>query len=156
MKLAFGGADHQFDAALARWVMSRAGFYRTLHPGEYYAIGVVDSSNKLIAGVMYHSYEEAGTGGKIELSMAADSPKWCQKGIICGLLHYPFVTQKCHIILSRVGLKNKRVRKLAEGIGFKQVGVIKNWPHAEDVVLYSLRREDALKWFPPAIKKEAA
>lgn len=157
MKLAFGGSDHKLDEALAMWVMKRAGFQRPLHQGEYYAIGVVNNKNTLIAGVMYHNYHKMGAGGTIELSMAADDPGWCRKGIICGLLHYPFMQLNCHLIISTVGRRNKRVRRLAEKIGYKEVGVIPNWPVAEDLVVLTLKREDAAKWFPPQVKqKEAA
>lgn len=156
MRLVFSGVDRKFDKALAQWILKRAGVNRELVDSMYYSIGVVDKNNQLIAGVLYNNYEKMGSTGKIELSMAADSPGWCRRGIIAGLLYYPFISLNCHIIISTVKLKNKRVRKLAEGIGFKVVGKINNWPHAEDVVIYSLRREDAYRWLQPREERKAA
>lgn len=153
MKFVFSGGNKEWEKALAHWVMKRIGMRRVLHDGEFHVIGVMNSKNKLVAGVMYHDYDGKG---KISLSMAADDPSWCKKGIIAGLLHYPFVQLNCHVIVVTVGRKNKRVRKLAEGLKFRLVGIVPNWPNCEDQVIYALRREDAVKWFPPAEKKEAA
>jgi len=157
MRLAISGSDHKMDEALARWILEKMdNTSRFLHKGEYYAIGVLNDKNQIVAGVLYHNYEKIGDSGKIELSMAAVHPGWCRKGIIAGLLYYPFIQLNCHIIVSTVKMKNKRVRKLAEGIGFKCVGKIDNWPYGEDVIIYTLRIEDARRWIVPNEARKAA
>lgn len=153
MKLAFGGKDHKFDHVIALWTLDKIGMHRTLNPGMYYSIGVMNEKNELVAGVLYSNYSSEGM---IELSMAAVHPGWCRRGIISGLLYYPFIQLNCHVILSTMKMKNRRVRRLAEGIGFKVIGKIPNWPEAEDQIIYSLRREDAAKWLPSFQERKVA
>ena len=127
---------------------------RNLRPGDFEVIGVarVDPENQkseLIAGVLFHDYCALGDGGKIEVSMAAATPRWAQPGIIRAILHYPFIQLKCHVLLATTNKLNKRTRRFLEGLGFKERGIIPNRPYADDTVIYALRREDAQKWLTP-------
>ena len=156
MHLIYSTDNDGFNLAIAKWVMKRADMNKTLHPGEYYGIGVVNNSNDIIAGILYHDYAKMSNGGMIHLSFASDDPRWCRRGIIGSLLSYPFIQCGCHVVISYMKRKNVRVRKLAKGIGFREVGVINNWPYAEDIVLYELRIEKAERWLPKQFRQEAA
>lgn len=155
MILLYGGKDHKFDESIARWVLDKLENQRSLHRGDFYAIGVL-VQQQLAAGVLYHDYCRVGSGGKIELSFASVNPRWAHPRVIGALLYYPFVQVGCHVIVSTIKLKNRRCRRLAEMIGFEERGCIPNWPFAEDSVIYALRREKASRWLPQLAVREAA
>ena len=130
MRLVIGGKDSRIDEAIARWVLGRLDpdSQPKLVAGMYYALGVVNADNKIVAGIVYSNYSKMGSGGSIEIAVAADDPRWCQKGILRAWMHYPFIQQNCHIMIAMMKLRNKRVRKLASGLGFQVVGKVKHWP----------------------------
>lgn len=147
LKLVFAQpGDDTFKAVLGSWVKKRTFMVRTLRQGDYEVIGVLNSPRgDIVAGVLYHDYAQLGDGGKIEISMAADSPRWAQKGIIRALLHYPFIQLNCHVVICTTNRSNKRTRKFLEGIGFEERGTIPNRPYSDDTVIYCLRREKAME-----------
>lgn len=154
MILVHGGADHIFDENLARWVFGRLGQPdRTLHRGEYYAIGVVAPRKaEVAAGIVYHDYS---ANGKVQMSFASNDPAWAYPRIIAALLHYPFVQLGCHVLMATVRLKNKRCRRLASALGFTERGIVPNWPEGEDEVIYALRREDAQRLWLSRLARSA-
>jgi hypothetical protein len=85
------------------------------------ALGVI-RSGKLVGGVVYHDY----TGSTVFVSIAFDDP---------------FNTLKVENFLAGTGRKNKRARKLLEGLGFELVGMVKNyWGIGKDSALYQMPR----------------
>lgn len=147
MILIYGGADHKFDENIARWVLDRTKANRRLEPGSYYAIGVM-ARGEIVAAALYHDYYKVGDGGRIEMSFASVSPCWAHPKIIRELLHYPFVQVGCHVVMAHVGKKNRRCRKLLEGLGFGVCGCLPNWPYGEDIMFYALTRKAAERWVP--------
>lgn len=154
--------DPKYNIELCKWVTGRLFMTRVLRDGDYSTIAVAEidpvaGKSKIIAGILYHDYCPLGDGGKIEMSMYAESPKWAQPGIIRALLHYPFIQLKCHIIVCTTTRTNRRTRRFLEGIGFKERGTLNNRPYADDTIIYALRREDAeRRLIPPIHAKEAA
>jgi RimJ/RimL family protein N-acetyltransferase len=111
------------DEAVARWV----GSYIP-HMGatikDFSAIGVADANGRPVAGVIYHDFiRDYGT---IQLSMAATSPRWAQKGIIKALLHYPFEQLGCNKVWTATPHTNERAIRFNRGLGFKQEGVLRH------------------------------
>lgn len=159
IKLVFS-QDDKFKGNLGRWVKERTFMIRSLRPGDFEVIGVISvnpeqHTSEIIAGCLFHDYSPMGDGGKVEVSMAADSPRWAQPGIIRAILHYPFVQLDCHILIATTNRTNRRTRKFLQGLGFKERGIIPNRPFADDTVIYALRREDAAKWLPKEVKEAA-
>lgn len=156
MILVFGDETKRFDRAMARWVSERANIPHPFRDGEYSAIAVVDEVGETIAAVaIYHDFYRMGTGAKIEMSMAAENPRWAQKGIIRALLHYPFFQLECHVVICTTGRGNRRTRRFLQGIGFVERGMVPNRPFADDTMIYALRREDAeARWFKPTTQKQ--
>jgi len=157
MILVFGDETKRFDRAMAQWVAERANIVHPFRDGEYWAIAVL-SGERIAAAAIYHDFQRVGTGAKIEMSMAADDPRWAQKGIIRALLHYPFIQLDCHVVICTTDRGNKRTRRFLQGIGFVERGFVPNRPFADDTMIYTLRREDAAqRWLDKlAAKKEAA
>lgn len=153
--------DERFKRNLASWVTKRLFMIRQLREGDYEIIAVakvnpgVDST--IIAGALFHDYAPMGDGAKIEVSMAAEDPKWATKNIIRGILAYPFLTLNCHVLIATTNRTNKRTRRFLAGIGFEERGTIPNRPHADDTIIYCMRKETAMeKWFKEKSRKIAA
>lgn len=160
LKLIFA-SDDKMKQNLAQWVKERTFMHRDLIPGTFECIGVahidpVAQKSRVIAVCLFHDYFRLGDGGKIEVSMAADDPKWAQPGMIRAILSYPFVQLDCHVLVATTNKTNKRTRRFLEGINFKEKGVIPNRPYADDTMIYALRREDAQKWLGKIKVREAA
>jgi len=117
MQLVFG-----HDEVLCAWAAQRikdmpAGFEATAR-----AIGVMD--DVLIAAVIYHDYHQKH--GTCQISVAADSPKWAQRGIIRALLSVPFEQYGVQKLWSVMAQSNKRAIRFNLGIGFKQEAVLRH------------------------------
>lgn len=117
------------------------------------ALGVV-RRGELLGGVVYHNYH----GHIIEASFAFDRPDWCLPGTLQRLFAYPFVDLGCVVMVTTVGRKNKRSRRITRGLGFFEMGFI---PHGfdgkEDAFIYFMQR-DKCRWLsrraPAAVEPE--
>jgi RimJ/RimL family protein N-acetyltransferase len=134
------------DAAVAEWVRARIPHMAGGDFGPCVAIGVEDDNGVLVAGAVYHGYSELPGGGDIQMSMAADSARWARKGIIRGLLHYPFVQANCHRVTTITPLANGRALKINRGLGFEVEGRLRRGYGDDDAVIMGLMREDAHRW----------
>jgi len=86
--------DTEHPDRIAKWVSDRIKWcVGNDFPEGTPAIGVIGNKGQLLAGVVYHDYQEDYR--TIQISMAADSPIWASKGNIRGLLHYPFRQLDC-------------------------------------------------------------
>ncbi len=149
LKLLFAKqGDDTFKINLAKWVTQRVFMIRTLRPQDFEVIAVAsikEGRSTVIAGLLFHDHCVMGDGGKIEISMASEDPRWAQKGIIRALLAYPFIQLKCHVVICTTNRTNKRTRKFLEGIGFVERGTVPNRPYADDTIIYALRIEKAIE-----------
>ncbi len=127
------------DEFVAKWVSHRIPVFSPT-PGHYSAIGFADGS-RLIAGAVYHDFNEIGIG----LTMAADDPKWCTRTNLCAIFRYPFEQLKVRRVTACAARKNKRSRKLIEGVGFKLEGVIREGMGNQDAMLYGMLKKEC-KW----------
>lgn len=110
--------------------------------GHHTTIGVADTSGKLIAGAVYHRWR----GFDCELTFAASSPRWCRKGILRALFHYPFVQCQMKRMTLIIGDNNKRALKLNLGLGFTVEGrVRKAYDGTHDAWVLGMLREEC-KW----------
>jgi RimJ/RimL family protein N-acetyltransferase len=113
--------DSEYDAKLADWTVTRIkglGFAngRPLDPCT--CIGVL-RDEQMIAAVVYHNW--LPQWGHIQMTMAADDPRWCTRGVVLALLGYPF-SIGCHRINVMTLAKNARVNKMLKGFGFVREG----------------------------------
>lgn len=90
---------------------------------------------KLAGGILYYDY----FGNSINLSVVCDTPRCVNKTIFKAMLGYPFRQLGCKRVTALIKKKNKRSRKLAEGLGFKLEGVIrKHTEDGKDMCVYGL------------------
>lgn len=97
----------------------------------------------MLAGMAWSGVER----GNVEITFAADSPRWATRETIARLMWGMFVKLDCHRVTTRIHAKNSRAIRFNEGIGFKREGVIREgWGPGEDCVLLGLLRSEAPDW----------
>lgn len=107
------------------------------------AIGVV-IGDKLVAVCVYHTFRPMVPD--IEMTIIADTPRWCTRGAVRFLLAYPFEQLGCARVTALIGRKNKRSRRLVEGLGWKLEGTARRaWDGRQDCMIYGLLREEC-RW----------
>ena len=108
-------------------------------------IGVV-LDDALIAGTVFYQYRANPHGGTIEVCFAAETPRWCTRRVLGALFAYPFRQIKVARLQAACARKNKKSRRLLEGLGFKMEGVCRRaWDGSLDAVLYSMLPEEC-RW----------
>lgn len=126
------------------WVSAKLGMPK-VGDDKFSAIGIV-KDNELEAGAVFHNY----TGYSVELSFASESPRWCTKGVLQTIYKYVFVQLGCERFQAVTAKKNKQARKALEKIGFVYEGKArKGYDGKEDAVIYSLLKEEAVRWVAP-------
>lgn len=118
--------------------------------GPAQGIGVINEAGALIAGVIYSNYDPDFR--TIELSFAADTPKWLSRPIICELLGYAFDTLNVNRLNAFTPKKNGPARKFIDKFGFRREGVATDGfgPGEDAIISRLLKREWLLtKWARP-------
>lgn len=118
MRLVFGQ-----DARIAAFVTALVPHMDT--PREFQAIGVADDDGALVAGCLYHGYIPRYAG--LEISFAASSPRWAQRGVIRACLHYPIVQLGCRRVTTVIPADNARAVRFNLGLGFVREGTLRHF-----------------------------
>lgn len=144
MKLLYGHSDDVIAWVGWRIPLTRKRLERdpTASPfGPAQAIGVLNAADQLVAGVVYHNYDPDCLS--VELSFAADTPKWLTRKLICELLNYPFETMGLNRITGCTPDNATSALAFLERFGFKREGVAKDGfgPGVNAVVSRLLKRE---------------
>jgi len=126
------------DATVAAWVAARI-------PGrvefkDMRAIGI-ERAGVPVGGVVYHEYR----GNDIQMSCAATTIRWLDKGVLRALFAYPFVHLKCDRVSAYTGVDATHTRQFLERLGFVQEGVVRRGFEEGDCVLYGMLVEEC-KW----------
>lgn len=129
------------DIAVAQWVSER--IPHSNYPGGFSAIGIAED-DKLIAGVIYHNWIKRY--GNIEISMAADTPRWATPEALKRLLWYPFRELRCRRVTTCTPASNKRALRFNYGIGFQKEGRIRQGYGTEDMIIAGMTYSEAKKW----------
>jgi RimJ/RimL family protein N-acetyltransferase len=134
------GVLYGADERIADWVSRRT---TGLPFEDYVAMGVM-ADGKVVAGVVWHHYR----GHEIEVSAAADSPRWARKGVLRQLALYPFVQLGCVRVSAFATSDNPRSQRLIEGLGATLEGRLRRAFDGErDILAYSLLRDEC-RWIP--------
>lgn len=108
---------------------------------SYTAIGF-RSGDEFLAGAVYSNYRVHD----IELSLAALSPKWSSRSSWRAVFAYPFQQLGTRRVTCIVNKKNKRVRRLMEGAGFKLEGVLREaFKSGADACVYGMLKSEC-RW----------
>jgi RimJ/RimL family protein N-acetyltransferase len=109
--------------------------------GECRAIGGV-LDGRMIGGLVFHNYK----GFMVEVTMATNDKRWCNRRVLRAGFQYAFE----HLGVDRINMvcskKNKLIRKLAKGLGFKQEGCHrKAFDGKVDAISYGLLKDEC-RW----------
>lgn len=118
MRLLFG-----FDKEVGKFVSDRIEHVGN-DWGPMAAIGVIDDNNNLIAGAVYNMYYPEHQS--IQISMAADSPRWANKAVIKGILDYAFDELNVNRVWTATPHKSERVIKFNQRLGFTKEAVLRD------------------------------
>jgi hypothetical protein len=134
------------DPRMADWIAARIpGVNPEFLRRNTASCGVIVNT-ELVAGMAWSGVER----GNVEITFAADSPKWATRETIARLMWGMFVKLDCHRVTTRIAASNKRALRFNEGIGFKREGLIREgWGPGEDCVLLGLLRSEAPEWMLP-------
>lgn len=141
---------HGYDELVRQWVSVELQMPIAVNadgsPKQFRTIGVFDDEKgdkgELIAGIVYHDFK----GHMVECSLASNDRRWCQKGIITEMMSYPFKVLNVKRFHATCNKKNKKMRKLFEGLGFKLEGCARlAFDGINDAMLYSIL-ENENRW----------
>ena len=85
-----------------------------------------------MAVAVYHEYRHPS----VEMSFAASGPRWATRDTIRYLLSYPFDQLKVKRITAICRRRNRKIRRLIEGIGFKLEGTLHRAYETDDACVY--------------------
>lgn len=133
--------------AVAAWVAERIPQMTGPHDfGPLQALGVVAGDGRALGGVVFHNYQPRF--GNIEVSFAADTPRWLTRNLIGEILRYPFDQLDCRRITSLTPKKNAPARRFIDAFGFKREGVLRKGFGDDDMIVSGMMRREwrASKW----------
>jgi RimJ/RimL family protein N-acetyltransferase len=104
------------------------------------AFGFVNDDGKLICGILIHDVKQE----MCALSIASKSPRWCTKENIAAIADVLSENLGKRYVYTMTPAMNHRARKLVEGLGFKQDGVMRQAAKGgeDDLIIYGVLRED--------------
>lgn len=88
------------------------------HPGafrDYTALGVFQGST-LVAGLVYCDYDR--NAGVIQISGAADTPRWLTRKVLWEMFAWPFLELGCQTVAMRVDPDDMRLKRILTSYGF--------------------------------------
>lgn len=108
--------------------------------GPCVSIGIGDA-DRLLAAVLYTDY----TGHSIQLSIAAESVRWCSRRTVKEIFSYPFNDLACLRVTALVASDNTRSISLVERTGWKKEGLLRKGFGDVDMIVYGMLREEC-RW----------
>lgn len=136
-QLFFPQSDKE-KVALIRWACALLPRASDLKPEMCSVVGVLDSSReRLLAAALYHDYQAAYD--RIELTAASKTPRWCSRGAMVALLHYPFEQLGARKLVCMIEATNAPAIRFAEKAGMKREAIIRHhFAHKAHAHYYSM------------------
>jgi len=99
---------------------------------------------RVVAGVIFNNFRPSCRD--IQLTIAADSPGWMSRDSLRTIFEYVFIQLGCIRLTVSIAKKNKRARRLAEGLGFEYEGKLrKGFDGVEDCIIYGMLHSEC-RW----------
>lgn len=124
------------DAAVTRWV--RARLPDAPEFGAARAMGVADRCGALVAGVVFHGWNPAR--GVIEMSCAADDPRWLTRTVARAAFGYAFDVAR--VAYATCSERNAPVRRIWRACGAHEAIIPAFWGEDEAAALLTLTAAD--------------
>lgn len=134
-----------YDAEIGSWVAQQLpDITGAADFGPYTSLGIV-RDGRIVAGVVYYDYRKTD----MMMAVAASDPRWLSRSMLREIFDYPFRQMNCQRVSAVIDRRNKRARKLVEGVGFRMEGVLrKALKHNRDAILYGMTKDEC-KWIQP-------
>ena len=127
------------DRIVSQWVRERL---ENAEFGPHSTMGIVHNG-RLIAGLIFRDYK----GHDICIDIAAESPRWCQKGVLAAIFQYIFGQLGCIRCTGLQPASNTRAHRMIEGLGFTKEGVIRDgFKAGEDLWIYGMLKSECRWW----------
>jgi hypothetical protein len=116
-----------YTKALAAWAAERIPQMAGGDFGPCWAVGVI-RSGAIAAVCVYHDWQPHH--GVVQLSVAADSPRWASRQVLAALLGVPFLmplgpgAEPCRKAVAVCASDNARALEFVRGVGFTQEAVL--------------------------------
>lgn len=129
------------DEIVGPWVTERTdGFWCRENPSS--SIGLVDSKEGLIAGVLYEEYN--GVNCLMHVA-ATPGSHWLTREFLWAVFHYPFLQLNCRRVTGPVPASNSLARRFDEHLGFTLEATLKDAHPTGDLLLYVMHKRDC-RW----------
>ena len=113
------------DHCICQWVIDMLGMQGQPCDYEPYETIGVQLGNRLIAGVIYNELTHYPHGSTVQGTIATTDPKWLTRRTLSDFFRYPFVTLGVSRLWFRTSRKNRKVRRMADRLGFRHEGVLR-------------------------------
>lgn len=126
--------DEDEAALVAPWVAMRVPHVDRFGPCQ---AAVVERNGETAAVVLFHDWNPSAQ--TMQLSMAADTPRWATRPVVAALFHYAFVTGGANKLWTAVPHDARRVIRFNEGIGLRREAVLRHqFGHKQHAVIFSM------------------
>lgn len=119
---------------VAQWVAEQIG--RGIEWGPCEAIGVADTQDNLIGGVVFNNYQPHF--GNIEVSFASIRRDWLTPKLVAGILAYPFDQLGVRRITCLTPKRNRAARQFLKKFGFVEEGNVRGGFGDDDMIVSGL------------------
>jgi RimJ/RimL family protein N-acetyltransferase len=126
------------------WIFEKMTFSdKKLNKPEWYrTIGVLEGE-EIVGAVILFDYD----GVNIFLGGAGLSTKnWLNKRLIVETSDFVFNVLRCESVIARTQPENTKAKRILEGLGFTQQGIIVKGYGTQDMIFYRLLKTKAEKW----------
>lgn len=131
------------DDWICEWVAKRIPGYEGSDFKPCSSLGVARDGN-LLAGMIFNNFRPKSRD--IHFTIAADSPKWASREVVSFVFNYVFNQLGCTRMTLIISKKNKRARKLAEGLGFQYEGKLRQgFDGIQDAIIYAMLSKEC-RW----------
>lgn len=137
------------DEVVKKWVSERVG---GINFGLSVAMGFVENDN-IVIGVVYNNYFRSvlDTPISIEISLASDGTKRCNRAVLKTIFAYPFIQLGVKRVQATCSESNADLRKFLEHAGFKFESIAREaWRFGGNSAVYSMLKHEC-KWIKNVI-----
>ena len=107
-----------------------------------------------IRGAFYFE-RYTGPGGSVHAHWCGRDARWLKGYMLTLAFMYAYDQLRCQIIFGEVKAKSAQTRAIDEKLGFKEITRLVGYYPGDDLILYSLHKQDCV-WLPDEFKEEAA
>jgi RimJ/RimL family protein N-acetyltransferase len=100
-----------------------------------------DQNGNILGVVVFSRF----TTGNCEITAASTSPRFLSKGFVYAAAAYPFIQLQCKRITAIVAVENTASLNLAQRLGFKTEGRLRDWFPTGDAFILGLLLSEC-KW----------